>query len=67
MVDEKLLKDARKLSGESTYSATVHRALEHYVRGIKARRILELRGSGLWVGDLAEMRRDRPRKRTTRK
>ncbi len=65
MVDQDLLKDAKHLSGESTYSAVVHLALEHYVRGIKARRILELRGLGLWEGDLAEMRRDRPRKRTT--
>ena len=67
MVDENLLKEAQKLSGQPTYSAVVHRALEHLVRGIKARRILELRGSGLWEGDLAEMRRDRPRKRTARR
>jgi Arc/MetJ family transcription regulator len=67
MVDADLLKEAKKLSGEPTYSAVVHQALERYVRGIKARRILELRGSGLWEGDLADMRRDRPRKRSGRK
>ena len=29
----------------------------------KARQILELRGSGLWEGDLSAMRRDRPGKK----
>lgn len=58
MVDERLLKEAVQLSGGATYSAVVGKALEDYVRRIKARRILELRGSGLWEGDLGEMRRD---------
>ena len=58
MLDEHVLEEAQKLAGERTYSATVNRALEDFVRRIKANRILELRGSGLWQGDLAEMRRD---------
>jgi len=58
---EGLLEEATRLSGEKTYSRTVERALEELVRRIKARRILELQGSGLWEGDLAAMRRDRPR------
>jgi hypothetical protein len=44
----------------------VERALEDFVRRLKARRILDLRGSGLWEGDLAEMRRDRPGRRRGR-
>jgi len=55
---EDLLEEATRLSGEKTYSRTVERALEAFVRHMKARRILELRGSGAWEGDLAEMRRD---------
>jgi Arc/MetJ family transcription regulator len=55
-----LLEEAVKLSGERTYSRTVERALEDFVRRIKARRILELAGSGLWEGDLPTMRQDRP-------
>jgi hypothetical protein len=39
------------------------RALEDFVRRAKARRILELRGSGLWEGDLGAMRRDRRTKK----
>jgi len=57
---EDLLAEATRLSGEKTYSKTVERALEEFVRRAKAKRILELRGSGTWEGDLAEMRRDAP-------
>jgi Arc/MetJ family transcription regulator len=62
VLDEQLLEDAVRLSGERTYSGVVQRALEDYVRRIRARRILSLGGSGLWEGQLAEMRRDRPRR-----
>ena len=58
VLDEDLLAEATRLSGEKTYSAAVMRALGDFVRRAKARRILELRGSGLWEGDLAAMRRD---------
>lgn len=64
---EELLEEAVRLSGERTYSRTVERALEDFVRRIKARRILELVGSGGWEGDLAVMRSDRPRRRSSRR
>ena len=60
VIREELLEEAVKLSGERTYSRAVERALEDFVRRIKARRILELAGSGLWEGDLPAMRQDRP-------
>jgi Arc/MetJ family transcription regulator len=60
VLDGDLLEEALRLSGERTYSRAVERALEDFVRRIKARRILELAGSGLWEGDLAEIRDDRP-------
>jgi Arc/MetJ family transcription regulator len=63
---EDLLEEAVRLSGERTYSRTVERALEDFVRRIKARRILELAGSGVWEGSLAEMRGDRPRRKPER-
>jgi putative antitoxin of VapBC-like toxin-antitoxin system len=59
VIREDLLEEAVTLSGERTYSRAVERALEDFVRRIKARRILELAGSGLWEGDLPTMRRDR--------
>lgn len=58
VLDERLLEEAVRLSGERTYSGVVQRALGDYVRRIRARRILGLGGSGLWEGDLAKMRRD---------
>ncbi len=68
VIREDLLEEATRLSGERTYSRTIERALEDFVRRIKARRILELAGSGLWEGDLPEMRRDRVKeKRSTHK
>ena len=64
VLDEALLEEAQRLSGENTYSKTVDRALAEYVRRARAGRILELAGSGLWEGDLAEMRADRPPRRS---
>ena len=58
MLDERLLKEATRLAGAKTYSGTVNLALKDLVRRARARRILELAGSGLWEGDLSAMRAD---------
>jgi Arc/MetJ family transcription regulator len=58
MLDESLLDEAIRLSGEKSYSAVVRRAVTDLVRRIKARQILSLRGSGQWEGRLEEMRGD---------
>jgi len=55
-----LLEEAQQLAGERTYSRTVERALEDFVKRAKARRILDLAGSGAWSGDLSVVREDRP-------
>ena len=47
------------MSGERTYSATVDRALQDFVRRARARNILTLTGSGLWQGTLSVVRDDR--------
>lgn len=62
VLDEYLLEEATHLCGEKTYSRTVERALTELVRSIKSNRILELRGSGLWEGNLTTMRSDRASK-----
>jgi Arc/MetJ family transcription regulator len=67
VLDDKLLEDAVRLSGERTYSRTVERALRDFVQRAKARRILELAGSGLWEGDLTVVREDRSVYRTKRR
>ena len=67
VLDEQLLEEATRLSGERTYSRAVERALTEFVRRAKARQILNLAGSGLWEGDLAAMREDRGIYRTRRR
>ena len=67
VLDEALLEEATRLSGERTYSRAVERALEDFVRRAKARRILQLSGSGLWQGDLSVVREDRPISRSKRR
>jgi Arc/MetJ family transcription regulator len=63
VLDEHLLKEATRLAGVKTYSGTVNLALQDFVRRARARRILELGGTGQWEGDLGEMRVDAPRAR----
>lgn len=57
-LDEQLLREVTRVSGETTISRAVELALQEYLRHHKARRILELAGSGLWDGNLSEMRQD---------
>jgi Arc/MetJ family transcription regulator len=54
-----LLEETLKVSRERTYSRAVERAMEDFVRRAKARRILELAGSGTWEGDMSVVREDR--------
>jgi len=58
VLDEQLLEEAVRVSGQRTYSAAVQMALADFVRRARAGRILELADSGLWEGDLSEMRGD---------
>lgn len=67
VLDERLLEEAVRVSGERTYSRAVGRALDDFVRRARARKILALAGSGLWQGDLAAMRDDRPRRGSSRR
>lgn len=60
VLDDTLLEETLKVSGERTYSRAVERAMQDFVRRAKARRILDLAGSGAWQGDLAVVREDRP-------
>jgi Arc/MetJ family transcription regulator len=57
VLDEHLLEEVTRVSGEKTYSRAVTKAMKDYLRRHRAGRILELAGSGLWEGDLSEMRR----------
>jgi len=60
-IDESLMKQAMRVSGARTKSATVQRALEIMVRltAEQEKLIRSVRGKLRWEGDLAAMRRDR--------
>jgi hypothetical protein len=64
---EDILEEATRLSGEKTYSRTVDRALEEFIKRHRARQILTLAGSGAWSGDLGQMRRDARQTRKARR
>ena len=60
ILDEALLEEAVRRSGEKTYSATINRALQELVRRLTFEESLNaISGTGWWEGDLAEMRRGR--------
>jgi len=56
VLDEDLLEEATRISGEKTYSGTVNLALRELIRVRKIQELKEFFGSGIWEGDLAEMR-----------
>ena len=60
VLDERLLDEAVRVSGEKTYARTIERALTELVQRAKANRIAHYAGSGVWEGDLSQMRRDVP-------
>jgi Arc/MetJ family transcription regulator len=60
VLDADLLEDTLRASGERTYSRAVERAMEDFVKRARARRILDLAGSGAWEGDLSRVREDPP-------
>jgi len=60
ILDERLLEEAHRRSGEKTYSATINRALEALIKKLTFEEGLKiLSGSNAWEGDLSEMRRAR--------
>ncbi|MFP5245878.1 MAG: type II toxin-antitoxin system VapB family antitoxin [Thermoanaerobaculia bacterium] len=62
ILDEKLLDDARRVTGERTYSATITNALRRVVRQEEFRRALDefqreaAKGDFFWPGYLEEIR-----------
>jgi Arc/MetJ family transcription regulator len=63
VLDEDLLKEATREMGLKTYSATVNAVLKEAVRRMRVRKIADFVGKVKWIGDLAEMREDNPRRR----
>ena len=59
VIDDRLIREARKLTGLKTKRELVNRALEVLVRTEARKGILRYRGSGIWKGDLNASRRNR--------
>jgi Arc/MetJ family transcription regulator len=59
VLDDNLIRKARKLTGLKTKREIVNKALELLVRSESRKGILEYFGSGIWEGDLEQMRRNR--------
>ncbi len=58
-IDDDLLAKAAKIAGTTTKKLTVETALRELIRRHDMKRVLELRGTFDWAGDLQEMRRSR--------
>jgi Arc/MetJ family transcription regulator len=59
-IDDHLLADAMLFGPWQTKKEAVNEALAVYVRSIKRRRLLEIKGKVAWHGDLDAMRTMRP-------
>lgn len=58
-IDDKLIREARRLTRLKTKRAVVQSALELLVRTERRKRILAYFSSGIWKGDLKAMWRNR--------
>lgn len=67
VLDEHLLVEATRVLAARTYSAAVNTALEEVIRVRKIQSIPRFFQSGIWQGDLAEMREDPSPRRRRRK
>jgi Bacterial antitoxin of type II TA system, VapB len=61
VLDESLLVQATQVLAAKTYSAAVNIALQEVIRLRKIQSIPQSFGSGIWEGDLSQMREDRAR------
>jgi Arc/MetJ family transcription regulator len=59
VLDENLVDACRKATGIKTQRALIDHALRELLRRENQKKILELRGTVKWEGDLAEMRKMR--------
>ena len=59
-LDDELVNEAMRVTGEKTKTGVVHRGLRELVRIAGLRRMLEHRGQLQWDGDLDQMRERQP-------
>lgn len=59
VIDDELIREARRLTGLKTKRELVNKALELLVRTEARKGILRYQASGIWKGDLKASRRNR--------
>jgi len=59
VLDDKLVEEAKKISGEKTSRGIIDLALREFIAGKKRKGILAWKGKFRWEGDLDQMRRPR--------
>jgi len=58
-LDEKLIREIIRKTKAKTKREAVHEALENYVKWLRQRELLDLKGKVIWEGNLAEMRKSK--------
>ncbi|MDR1445414.1 MAG: type II toxin-antitoxin system VapB family antitoxin [Treponema sp.] len=58
-LDEKLVNEAMRISGIATKKALVNKALQQFIDSNDLKELLKYQGSGIWEGNLEEMRTTR--------
>ena len=58
-LDEKLVREAMKLTHKKTKKELVNYALRELIRKVKRKKLLDLEGKVEWTGDLSKMRKSR--------
>lgn len=56
-INDKLMKKAQELSNIKTKKEVIEQALEHYVKALQRKDMLNIRGKINWTGNLEEMRK----------
>ena len=59
VLNEEILEKATLLLGAKTYSDAVNQALEQTIKLHYIRELVSIMGTGVWDGDLSEMREDK--------
>jgi Arc/MetJ family transcription regulator len=58
-LDDKLINEAMRITGITTKKALINKALQEFVDSYDVKELLKYQGSGVWEGNLEEMRTTR--------
>jgi Arc/MetJ family transcription regulator len=58
-LDDRLVNEAMRISGITTKKALVNKALQQFIDSNDLKELLKFQGTGIWEGNLEEMRTTR--------